>query len=90
MSPDTDEPDVTPNRKDVMPETYAVYVTDEYVHVWQYRITLSERTEEWHFVETLDRDDGPRLSLSYVTPMEPASEGYWLYSKSYDCELTCT
>jgi hypothetical protein len=89
MSSETSVPNVSPKRSDVISETYAIYVDDTYVHVWQYRVTVSEPDGKWYFVETLDRDDDPRLSLEYATPMSPTAEGYWIYSKSYDCELDC-
>jgi hypothetical protein len=89
MSKDTTVSKPSPDRTDVIPETFAIYVTDQYVQVWQYRIGLSRPNGEWVFVETLNRDDEPRLSLEYAQPMPPASEGYWIYSKSYDCELDC-
>lgn len=89
MSNDTSTPSITPNRDTVIPETYAVYVTDTRIRVWQYRVRISDPDGTWDFVETLDRDDDPRLSLEYVEPMAPTSDGYWLYSRSYDCELDC-
>lgn len=89
MSTESTAPKVSPNRSDIIPETYAIYVNDQHVHVWQYRVSISEPDGEWNFVETLDRDDEPELSLEYTTPMPPSSDGYWLYSKTYNCELDC-
>jgi len=78
-----------PPRTDVRPESYAVRVTDERVRVWQYRATLSEPDGEWHHVETLGRNNEPRLSLDYATVAAPDDDGYWIYSKSYDCSMDC-
>ena len=89
MAVKSDAPEPTPARTDVIPESYAVYVTAERVCVWQYRVTLSERDGTWQFVETLDRDNDPKLALSHATPMPPGPEGYWVYSRTYDCELDC-
>jgi hypothetical protein len=89
MDGNTTVPEVSPDRTDVMPDSYALYVDDQHVHVWQYRHTLAERDGEWYHEETLDRDDGVRLSLAYATPTAPSAEGYWIYSRSYDCELDC-
>jgi hypothetical protein len=82
-------PDVSPERDDVQPESYAVYVDEEAIHVFQYRVTLAERDGEWYFLETLARADDPRLSLDFATPRPPSDGGYWIYSKSYDCRLDC-
>ncbi len=89
MEAKPDHPEPTPNRTDVIPESYAVYVTAEWVHVWQYRITVSEPDGEWYFAETLDRDNDPKLSLDHASPMPPTPEGYWIYSRTYNCELDC-
>jgi hypothetical protein len=89
MSSDTATPNVSPTKDDVRPETYAVYVDDEFIHVFQYRVTLSERDGEWYFVETLDRDNDPRLSLESATPQPPRGDSYWIYGRSYDCTLDC-
>lgn len=78
-----------PDRSEVIPDSYAVYVTDRQIHVWQYLVTVSAPDGEWNFVETLDHDDDPRLSVSYATLTPPTDDGYWIYSTSYDCELDC-
>jgi hypothetical protein len=80
---------VSPPRTDVLPDSFAIYASDDRIHVWQFRVTLSSPDGEWYFVESLDRDDGPRLSLEYATLSEPAPDGHWIYSRSYDCELSC-
>ena len=87
MSEHTAKPETTPDRDDVLPETYAVYVDEQYIHAFQYRINISEPDGEWYHVETLDRENDPRLTVEHARPMPPASDGYWLYTKSYDCEM---
>jgi len=82
-------PNVSPNRDDVRPDTYAVYVDDDDIHVFQYRVTISDREGAWYFVETLNHENDPRLSLDLATPMSPSKGGYWIYSKTYDCQLDC-
>jgi hypothetical protein len=89
MSSEPTIPDNTPSQSKVLPDTYAVYVGTQQIHVWQYRVDVSEPDGRWRFVETLDRDDDPKLSLEYATPMAPNANGYWIYSRSYDCELDC-
>jgi hypothetical protein len=90
MATDTPSSGVgTPPRDDVRPESYGIRVTDDTVRVWQYRVTLAEPDGEWHHVETLDQTDQPRLSLEYATVAPPHEDGYWIYSKSYDCALDC-
>lgn len=54
MSDSTVPTDVSPGRDAVVPDSYAVPVTDEQVHVCQYRVTVSEPDGEWYFVETLE------------------------------------
>jgi len=85
----TETPATEPPREDAILETYAVQVTDEHVHVWEYRATVAEPDGGWQFVETLDRDDDPRLSLEYAEFTLDAADGHWVYSRSYDCELDC-
>jgi hypothetical protein len=82
-------PDLSPERQDVMTDSYAVWVGEQQIHAWQYRVTISDQDGTWQFVETLDRGDGPRLDLAYAIPVAPAEDDYWIYSKSYDCELDC-
>jgi hypothetical protein len=85
----TDVPATEPPRDEALPETYAVRVTDDAVHVWEYRATVADRTGDWQFVETLDRDDDPRLSLEYAELSPGTADGHWVYSRSYDCQLDC-
>lgn len=85
----TESPATEPPRTNVIPGSYAINVTDEYVHAWEYRVNASAQDGEWHFLETLDRADEPRLSLEYASLASPAEAGYWIYSRSYDCELDC-
>jgi hypothetical protein len=85
----TDVPATDPPREDAIAETYAVQVTDEHVHVWEYRATVPEPDGAWQFVETLDREDDPRLSLEYAEFTAGTVDGYWVYSRDYDCELDC-
>jgi hypothetical protein len=54
MSDSTVQTDVSPGRDTDMPDSDTVCVTDDHVHVWQYRVTISEPDDEWYFVETLD------------------------------------
>ncbi|MFD1684893.1 hypothetical protein [Halobellus litoreus] len=82
-------PDPTPERADVIPDSYAVHVGAERIDVWQYRITISDPDGAWHFVETLDREKDPKLSMDQASPMPPTAAGYWIYSRTYDCELDC-
>jgi len=89
MAAETDTPEPTPARTDVIPESYAVYVTAEWVYVWQYRVNIAEPDGEWYFIERLDRDTDPKLSLDHASPMPPESEEYWIYSRTYSCELDC-
>jgi hypothetical protein len=89
MKAQPDHPGPTPERTDIIPESYAVYVTAEWVHVWQYRANISEPEGTWYSVETLDRKNDPKLSLDHATPMPPTPDGYWIYSRTYDCELNC-
>ena len=80
---------VSPPRTDIQHETFAIRVTDEDVIVWQYCITLAAPDGEWQLVETLNQDKAPRLSLDYATVQAPEDDGYWIYSKSYDCAMDC-
>lgn len=83
------QPSPTPERSEVIPDSYGVYVNETQIHVWQYRVNVSAPDGEWYFVETLDRDDDPRLTISYAMVTPPTAEGYWIYSTTYDCELAC-
>ncbi|WP_311172117.1 hypothetical protein [Halobellus ordinarius] len=82
-------PEPTPTRNDVIPDSYAVYVDPGRIYVWQYRVNISEPDGQWYFVETLDRDNDPKLSMDHASLMPPTGDGYWIYSRTYDCELDC-
>lgn len=85
----TDVPDTEPPRESATPETYAVQVTDDSVHVWEFRATVANPDGDWQFVETLDRAEGPRLSLEYAELTVGTADGHWTYCRTYDCELDC-
>ena len=90
MSSESQPPEAArPPRDDPLPESYALRVTDGEVHVWQYNPTISEPEGEWQYVETIDQVNAPRFTLEYATLTAPAGDGYWLYSKSYDCAMDC-
>jgi len=89
MSEQTTPRTPAPDREAAIPESYAVYVGDRSIDVWQYRLTVADPDGEWHFHERLDRENDPRLSLDFAQVTPPSPEGYWIYSKSYDCELDC-
>jgi len=78
-----------PSRDDVLPESYALYVTETTVAVWQFRPTVSDPSGTWHHIETLDQDNKPRFTLEYATVEAPVGDGYWIYTKSYDCAMDC-
>jgi hypothetical protein len=85
----TDVPATEPPRDEAIPRTYALRVTDDYVHVWEYRPTVTDPDGDWQFVEALDRDDDPRLSLEYAELRTGTTDGHWVYSRTYDCEFDC-
>jgi hypothetical protein len=85
----TDVQSTEPPRTDVVPDSYALDVRDERIHVWQYRVTASKRAGTWAYVETVDGVDGPYLTLEYAEFTPPTAGGYWVYCRSYDCELDC-
>ena len=89
MEAQPNHPEPTPERTDVIPESYAVYVTDEWVHISQYRVNVSEPDGAWYPVETLDRDNEPKLSLDHATPMPPASDGSCIHRRTYNREPHC-
>lgn len=89
MDTETTSPTATPDRTDVPPETFAIHVTDEQISVWQHHVTISSPDGEWTAVETLPLGDSVRLSLEYAKPVAPTEDGYWMYSRSYSCELDC-
>ncbi|MFB6161653.1 MAG: hypothetical protein ABEJ61_10845 [Haloferacaceae archaeon] len=79
-----------PPRTDAVPGSYAIEVNSESIHVWEYRVTASAREGRWQFVESLDRDANPSLSLDYARLTSGTGRGYWIYSRSYDCKTDCT
>lgn len=85
----TDIPVPDPPREDAIPGTYAVRVTENAIHVWEYRVTVADPDGDWQFVETLDRGDDPRLSIEYAELSPGTEDGHWVYSRTYDCELDC-
>lgn len=89
MVDSTEPPEPTPNRTDPIPESYGIYVSEERIHVWQYRHNVSEPDGEWQFVETFRQADQPRLSVEQATLTAPTADGYWIYSTAYDCVRGC-
>ncbi|ERH02761.1 MAG: hypothetical protein J07HN6_00801 [Halonotius sp. J07HN6] len=89
MSSESQPPATRPPRTDVLPESYALRVTDDEVRVWQYNPTISEPEGEWQAIETIDQANAPRFTLDYATLATPDGDGYWIYSKSYDCAMDC-
>lgn len=79
----------TPERSDVMAGSYAIHSDEQRIEVWEYRVDISAPDGEWHFMETFDHEKEPKLTLEYATLTSPVEDGYWVYSKSYDCELAC-
>ena len=90
MGTDTTRKGPTPNRDAVVPDSYAIRVDDRGVDVWQYRVDLEEPGGAWQFVETHDAEDDLRVSLELATLTPPSENGYWVYSRTYDCETDCT
>ncbi|QAU11917.1 hypothetical protein EKH57_03670 [Halorubrum sp. BOL3-1] len=78
-----------PERSDAVPDSYAIHVDDRGVDVWQYRVDVRDPDGSWRFVETHDTKDDLRVSLGFATPTPPTDEGYWVYSRTYDCETDC-
>ena len=89
MSSESQPPATQPPRNDVLPESYALRVTDANVQVWQYNPTISDPEGEWQFVETIAQDNSPRFALDYAMLETPDDDGYWIYSKTYDCAMDC-
>ena len=87
-----DETRVTaaPERTNVVPDTYAIYVNGRSVDVWQYRVDLDEPDGDWRFVETHGAEDDLRVSIDLARLTPPSENGYWVYSRTYDCETDCT
>ena len=89
MSSTESPPGPTPDRTDPIAGSYAIYVTTERLHVWQYQHSMSAPEGDWQFVETFDRGDEPKLSLTQATLTAPTDDSYWVYAKEYDCFLGC-
>lgn len=79
----------TPERDNAVPDSYAIRVDDRSVDVWQYRVVVGDPDGSWRFVETHDIEDDLRVSLDLATLTPPTSGGYWVYSRTYDCETDC-
>lgn len=79
----------TPPRNKAVPKSYAIFVGNNHIDVWQYRVSVSALQGEWHHVETLDQTENPRLDLEFAELQWPSDEGYWVYSKSYNCAFDC-
>ena len=86
---ETTTQDQSPPRDHAAPDSYAIHVTADRINVWQYRVTVAEQDGAWNHVERLDRPKDPRLSLEYAELKAPTADGYWLYSRTYDCTLEC-
>jgi hypothetical protein len=89
MGSSTSQRGPTPERSDVIAGSYAIYSDKRGISVWQYRVDISAPDGEWRFVETFDHGEDPKLTLEHATLTTPSEGGYWIYSKSYDCELDC-
>jgi hypothetical protein len=89
MGSEVTTPSPAPDRTDIVAGSYAVYVGRQQIRVWQYRVNVEEPDGKWCFIESLDVDDDPRLSLEWLQPTPPGADGYWLYADSYECELDC-
>jgi len=89
MGVDTVQERSTPNRDTAVPDSYAIYVNDGGVDIWQYRVNLEEPGGAWRFVESHDPEDDLRVSLELATLTPPSESGYWVYSTTYDCETDC-
>ena len=89
MSGNSSETRPEPDRDNAVPDSYAIHVNDRSVDVWQYRVDVNEPDGSWRFLETHDAEDDLRVSLDFATLAAPTSEGYWVYSRTYDCETDC-
>jgi hypothetical protein len=78
-----------PERSDVIAGSYAIHSNRRQIRVWQYRVGLSAPDGEWRFVEAFAHESDPKLTLDHATLTAPAEEGYWVYTRSYDCTLDC-
>ncbi|ELZ33163.1 hypothetical protein C472_14662 [Halorubrum tebenquichense DSM 14210] len=89
MAENVTQPSPAPERSNAIPDSYAIYVNDQGVDVWQYRVDVRDPDGSWRFVETHDAEADLRVSLDLATLTPPSDEGYWVYSKTYDCETNC-
>jgi hypothetical protein len=89
MSTDTGQARRAPDRDSAAPDSYAIHVDDQGVEVWQYRVDLEDPDGAWRLIETHDAADDLRVSLDFAMLTPPSGEGYWVYSKTYDCETDC-
>lgn len=89
MVPDEMPNGPTPPRDEVVPDHYAIRVTDEWLQVWQYRDRGLDPGGEWHHVQTLLPDEDTRLSVEWARPESPTDDGYWVYCRSYECQRGC-
>ena len=90
MSSESQPPEAArPPRDDPLPASYALRVTDDEVHVWQYNPTISEPEGEWQYVETIDQATAPRFTLEYATLTAPAGHRPWISSNAYDRATAC-
>lgn len=89
MGTDTTSARPAPDRDDAVPDSYAIRVDDRSIDVWQYRVDVSEPDGSWRFVEAHDAESDLRVSLDLATLTPPTGDGYWVYSRRYDCETDC-
>ena len=80
----------TPDREEAVPDSFAIHVDDERIDVWQYRVDIGNPDGSWRFVETHGVEDDLRVSVDLATLTQPSDGGYWIYSRTYDCETDCT
>lgn len=78
-----------PDRDDAVSGSYAIRVDDERIDVWQYRVDVGDPDGSWRFVEAHGAEGDLRVSLEIATLTPPTGDGYWVYSRSYDCETDC-
>lgn len=89
MGTDDNQTRLAPGRSDAVPDSYAIHVDNQSIEVWQYRVNLDEPDGSWRFVEAHNPEDDLRVSVDFATLTPPADNGYWVYSKTYDCEMDC-
>jgi hypothetical protein len=74
-----------PNRDRAIPDSYAIHVDDRSIDVWQYRVDVGEPDGRWRLVEAHDPEGDLRVSVD----LAPTGDGYWVYSRTYDCDTNC-